>query len=61
MTDDSGVRAIIYELKEDPNFAVFDRDMHGEEALWDEYTPVAWWSPKMPRLSLISREEMTTS
>ena len=43
MTDDSGVRAVIYVLKEDPDFAVFDRDMHSMEArhlgTWDEFTP----------------------
>ena len=43
MTDDSGVRAVIYVLKEDPDCAVFDRDIHGKEAqhlgTWDEYAP----------------------
>ena len=43
MTDNSGVRAVIYVLKTDPDFAVFDRDVHGKEAqhfgTWDEYTP----------------------
>ena len=29
MTD---VRAVIYVLKTDPDFAVFDRDVHGKEA-----------------------------
>ena len=45
MTDNSGVRAVIYVLKTDPDFAVFDRDVHGKEAqhfgTWDEYTPVS--------------------
>ena len=43
MTDDSGVRAVIYVLKTDLDFAVFDRDVHSMEArhlgTWDEYTP----------------------
>ena len=35
MTD---VRAVIYVLKVDPNFATFDRDV-ARLGTWDEYTP----------------------
>ena len=36
MTD---VRAVIYVLKVDPDFAAFDRDVQ-HFGTWDEYTPV---------------------
>ena len=44
MTNDSGVRAIIYVLEANHDFAVFDRDVSGMEAQhlgsWSEFTPV---------------------
>ena len=43
MTNDSGVRAIIYVLEANHDFAVFDRDVSGMEAQhlgsWSEFTP----------------------
>ena len=46
MTNDSGVRAVIYCLKADLDFAAFDRDVHSMEArhlgTWAEFTPAGF-------------------
>ena len=59
MTDNSGVRAVIYVLKTDPDFAVTAKKR--SILARGMSTPLrAWWSPKMPRLPMIPTKSMTT-
>ena len=56
MTDDSGVRAIIYVQKADPDFAVFDCDVDEvrQSYTWDEFTPAGLVVAKDAAFALIA-------